>query len=133
MPERVLTPSVSRGYHRVTLLRDGKRHHWMLHRLVLLTFVGPCPPGMEGCHNDDDKSNNALTNLRWDTSSANHLDRTRNGGNHNALKTHCPQGHPYTPDNTYMSGGSRKCRTCVIRRVVERKRARRVARKENAA
>ena len=32
----------------------------------------------------------------------------------NAKKTHCPQGHEYTPENTYYRGKnhSRRCRTC---------------------
>lgn len=31
----------------------------------------------------------------------------------NAAKTHCPQGHEYTSDNTYVNpNGSRECRTC---------------------
>lgn len=34
-----------------------------------------------------------------------------------AARTHCPQGHEYTPDNVYLSDGYRKCRTCVKRRV----------------
>ncbi len=49
--------------------------------LVLWTFVGPCPDGMECCHYDDDRSNNALSNLRWDTHSGNMQDRSRNGYN----------------------------------------------------
>lgn len=31
---------------------------------------------------------------------------------HNAAKTHCPNGHPYTPANTYKHNGRRKCREC---------------------
>ncbi len=50
-----------------------------VHRLVLEAFVGPCPPGMQCCHYDGDKSNNAATNLRWDTRRANMLDLTRHG------------------------------------------------------
>lgn len=50
-----------------------------VHRLVLEAFVGPCPPGMECCHLDDDGYNNRLENLRWDTRSANQLDAVRNG------------------------------------------------------
>lgn len=31
----------------------------------------------------------------------------------NAKKTHCPQGHPYSPENTYLTPiGGRSCRTC---------------------
>ena len=32
---------------------------------------------------------------------------------HNAAKTHCPQGHPYSGENLRINGdGSRACRTC---------------------
>jgi hypothetical protein len=32
----------------------------------------------------------------------------------NAAKTHCPQGHEYTPENTYLQPkGSRACRVCL--------------------
>lgn len=51
------------------------------HRAVLLAWVGLPPAGMEGCHNDGDPSNNSLSNLRWDTRSANQLDRLKHGGN----------------------------------------------------
>jgi hypothetical protein len=41
----------------------GRRRSCLVHRLVLLTFVGPCPAGMEGCHDPDhDPSNNRLSN-----------------------------------------------------------------------
>lgn len=35
-------------------------------------------------------------------------------GRNNSLKTHCPRGHEYTPDNTYRYAvsGKRACRTC---------------------
>lgn len=50
-----------------------------VHRLVLLAFVGPCPEGMECCHNDNNRANNDLTNLRWDTKKNNHKDRAKFG------------------------------------------------------
>lgn len=35
----------------------------------------------------------------------------------NARKTHCPKGHEYTPENTYLSNGTwRRCRTCILDR-----------------
>lgn len=53
-------------------------------------------------------------------------------GARNRLKTHCPQGHAYTPENTYEHVGKngqrhRQCRTCMAER--EKRRVRRPARK----
>ena len=50
--------------------RGAPRKH-LVHRLVLLAFKGPCPRGLEGCHNDGNASNNRLLNLRWDTRQSN--------------------------------------------------------------
>lgn len=50
-----------------------------VHRMVLETFVGPCPDGMLGCHNDGNTANNRRTNLRWDTPAANMADKDRHG------------------------------------------------------
>lgn len=66
------------GHLRVALRRNGRTHLTLLHRIVLRAFVGPCPPGLEGCHEDDDPTNNRLGNLRWDTRSANRRDAVRN-------------------------------------------------------
>lgn len=41
--------------------------------------------------------------------------------NANRELTHCPHGHPYTPENTYYSQGCRKCRACVIERYNQKK------------
>ena len=38
----------------------------------------------------------------------------------NALKTHCPQGHEYTPDNTKVYNGMRSCRQCYKERGLAR-------------
>jgi hypothetical protein len=53
--------------------------HRLVHRLVLEAFVGPCPDGMECCHDDGNPSNNRLDNLRWDTKRNNQNDRLRHG------------------------------------------------------
>lgn len=66
----------SSGYPKVQL---GKGNHQQVHQLVLLTFRGPCPEGMEACHGDGNRGNNALSNLRWGTRSSNALDRETHG------------------------------------------------------
>lgn len=69
----------SRGYPRVTLCRDGKIVQRTVHRIVLEAFVGPRPQGLQCCHEDDVKTNNSLTNLRWGTPKSNQADSIRNG------------------------------------------------------
>jgi len=32
---------------------------------------------------------------------------------HNAKKTHCPQGHEYTSENTYFYSAGRRCKKCL--------------------
>lgn len=66
----------------VTLCRDGRARDFRVHRLVLTAFVGPCPEGMEGCHNDGNPLRNVLDNLRWDTPKANQADSVRHGTKH---------------------------------------------------
>jgi len=36
----------------------------------------------------------------------------KNTGQTSRLKTHCPQGHPYSGDNLYQYGKFRHCRKC---------------------
>jgi hypothetical protein len=108
-------------YYVVSLHKEGRQKQFMVHRLILLAFVGPCPDDMEACHWDDDSSNNRLGNLRWDTKSANELDKVRNGNHYEASKTACSQGHPYTLENTSIkSDGSRRCKTCHREQEVNR-------------
>lgn len=111
---RVLKPGKTiHGVYFVNLSVDGLKQLSRVHRMVLEAFVGPCPEGMEGCHYNDDKSDNRLVNLRWDTHSANMHDRTRNGGCHQAMKTQCPSGHEYSAENTKRDkNGGRFCRQC---------------------
>ncbi len=50
-------------------------------------------------------------------------------GENNRSKTHCPKGHPYTPENTYKyDDGRRRCRRCRLDQVAAARRARRPAR-----
>lgn len=113
--EAVLTPKINaNGYEQVGLNRNGRISMRLVHRLVLESFVRSCPLGMVGCHNDGDRRNNNIRNLRWDTPSENVRDTIRHGRNFNKRKTHCIHGHELTPENTYVyaDAGKRGCRAC---------------------
>ncbi len=76
---RILHQTLSEGYPRVPL---GKNYRIRVHQLVLTAFIGPCPPGMEGCHEDGIRTHVSLDDLRWDTRSGNHLDKRKHGTMH---------------------------------------------------
>jgi len=67
------------GYWFVTFWRDNHKKNVQVQSVVLEAFIGPRPEGAQHrCHADDDKANNRLSNLRWDTAKANHADAVRN-------------------------------------------------------
>lgn len=113
---QVLSPSAEsrgRGHLTVQLWSDNRSYRKYVHVVVLEAFVGPCPDGMESLHFDDVPDNNALSNLRWGTRSDNISDRMRNGGRCNVRKSHCKQGHLYTPGTTkWLASGKRCCLIC---------------------
>lgn len=75
-----LSQAVVQGYRVVTVtMPTGRRRNVKVHQLVLTMFRGPCPAGMQGCHRNGDKNNNALRNLRWGTPASNYADRDRHG------------------------------------------------------
>lgn len=63
----------------VNLTCSGRRKQVLLHRLVLESFSGTCPDGMEACHNNGDRQDPRLNNLRWDTRKNNHADKKSHG------------------------------------------------------
>lgn len=75
----IASRAVAGGYRMVNLSRDNIISWILVHRAVLSAFIGPCPEGLEGCHDDGDRANNRLDNLRWDTHVANLEDRDAHG------------------------------------------------------
>ena len=126
-PGRILTARRQTHYPNVSLYTGNKnRVVRLIHRLVLEAFVGPRPDGMHACHNDGNRLNNSVSNLRWDTITENNRDIVRQGRNSNANKTHCPSGHKYDKANTYEAPsrpGTRYCRICVRERNAVRRGA----------
>lgn len=120
------------GYGQIGVrVGGGKQRTTGAHRVSYETFVGPIPEGLVIDH---------LCRVR-PCVNPNHLDVVTNRentmrspiaiGRENALKTHCPHGHPYDDENTYWyrigrAGKGRLCRTCQ-REHARRYRARRAA------
>lgn len=68
------------GNHYVQLWKGGKAKYHTVGRLVLLTHVGPPPPGTQCCHGPKGRSNHSIDNLSWGTPSKNNgKDRKRDG------------------------------------------------------
>ena len=61
------------GYRRTQIsMADGSKTNQLVHRLVLLAFIGEHPEGKNIVnHKDGDKTNNSLENLEWVTSQEN--------------------------------------------------------------
>jgi len=87
---RVLAPRLNvHGYPRASLCKDKAVYDRLVHRLVLEAFVGPCPDGMQACHHpSNDRTNAKLDNLRWDTASANNMDKVASGTDNRGIKNH---------------------------------------------
>lgn len=71
----------TRGYRMVAMSRGSRATVKMrkVSRVILESFVGPQPDGMECCHNDGCPVNDAISNLRWGTKIENAEDRKRHG------------------------------------------------------
>uniref|UniRef100_A0A6M3J1G5 Putative homing endonuclease n=1 Tax=viral metagenome TaxID=1070528 RepID=A0A6M3J1G5_9ZZZZ len=67
------------GYLTVGRAVDKKYITVLVHRLVLETYVGSCPKGMECRHLNSNRHDNRLSNLRWGTRKENHLDAVELG------------------------------------------------------
>ena len=65
------------GYACIRTNPDRKMHR--VHRLVLLSFVGPCPVGMEARHLNGISSDSSRINLEWATPKVNQSDRLLHG------------------------------------------------------
>lgn len=81
-----------------------------IHQLMGETFLGGAWPGQVVLHDDDDKSNNWIANLRYGS----HGNNLRDAHRHGARKRLCPRGHRMAGGNVFIRGdGARVCLACV--------------------
>jgi hypothetical protein len=106
---------VGAGYGRLYITRVDRRRIYMLaHRLVWQQDNGHTD--LHILHSCDTPSCINIEHLRVGTPQDNMDDREKRGSHRNSVKTHCSQGHEFTPENTYTSSialnGWRTCKTC---------------------
>lgn len=127
MSECVFLPNKpeKNGYVRVG--RGGPGKERSAHRAAYAAAYGPIPEGYtvdHECHNNDPDCPGGPCKHRACVNPE-HLvaklsgDNTRAGRTpaaQNAAKTHCSQGHEFTPGNTYLGPvkGDRQCRMCKL-------------------
>jgi hypothetical protein len=84
-----IKPREHKGYAYCDLTVGDLSKTFSIHKLVLESFIGQRPSDLHDCcHNDGNKSNNILSNLRWDTKKANQADRLDHGTDSRGEKSH---------------------------------------------
>lgn len=104
-----------RGYG--ILVIDGKQHY--AHRLAWRLFRGPIEQGLVIDHVCRVRNCVNVNHMELVTPGINVL-RGFSPSGLNLTRTHCVNGHEYTPENTARRGHWRVCREC--RRISKRKR-----------
>lgn len=103
----VWTGCIEKGYARFTVRKD----RWMAHRFAYEIFRGSIPSGFTLDHLCRNRSCVNPWHLEIVSSKENTL-RGNGPAAINNRKTHCSNGHAFTPENIYDYKGCRHCRRC---------------------
>lgn len=87
--------------------------HSKSHRISWALTNGAIPEGLQICHHCDNPSCVRPDHLFTGTNLDNQLDSIKKGRHGQKKKSHCPSGHLYSKENTYLTtNGKRMCREC---------------------
>lgn len=93
-----------------------RKRHTRAHRAFYIAKLGPVPVGLHVCHKCDVPACINPDHMFLGTPRDNLRDMATKGRHKEQQKTHCPQGHEYTPENTFRKKSAttfeRSCRTC---------------------
>ena len=103
------------GYARIHVRTDSGWRPLKASRVAWLLYRGPIPYGLQVNHRCDTPACVNPDHLWLGTQRDNLRDMCAKKRDRNSRKTHCPRGHEFTPENTYIfpSSGSRGCRICI--------------------
>jgi hypothetical protein len=100
-----------RGYTRISIGPKGNNRIYQGHVAAYILFVGPVPDGHEVHHKCENKACVNVNHLEALTHKE-HVRRHDGIPGVNAAKTHCKNGHEFSPENTCEVPGGRACLTC---------------------